>query len=425
MSWNWDWFNNPNKDLQEKHKIGYRNYHNIARDKNEIKKEILADPKVLFKVVDSVSDCMCGGLCNGCEYNDVLFIDLIVREKSLTEKDILDLLEIEKVKLDMFKLSEYVSFSINTLKKYENEVNWKSISEDYKYKKNINFINFFHNKINWEKINCFDNLSPSDIEKCVFIDKIVPIKNAIDESILKLDHIKKYVDILAPYCNDLICKNNRIYGVKILEELNKSSILPYLINYVEIYTLKCIEQEFLTRKYVEIIKLSNRIKTGDWSEFIKKCKPDEEFLLEHIIDKNLNNLSKDTWDSISIICKLSNKFIEDNINYLNLNILVEKNKCNISVIETYIKGLNAVTISKFQKLTPEFIDMCIKKYPEKLDWYYLCEFQDLPEDLMRKNIDKLNWGQVSWYQMMSKEFLEEYSEMLNEIKLKFNKKIKL
>jgi len=422
----WDWFNNPDaikEILPIKPKIKCKNYHNISKDKVLVKKEILENPEVIFKVVDSESNCMCGGTCGCCEYDDVLFIDLIIRAKSFNEADILDLLN--NVTLDMYKLCKYVPFSINTLKKYEDKVDWKLISYDYKYNKNIDFINNFHDKLDWERIDNFYKLSSNDIEQCVFIDKYVPIKIAISKHILNSYHIKKYVDVIAPYCNYLI--GNYVYDVKILEELDDSIISPFLIKHVEKYTNRCIEIGFLTKKYVKIISLSDRIRQqGDWSNFIIKCKPDEAFLLEHVVNKEQNppHLSKETWNAISETCKLSNEFISDYSNYLNWNILVKKSNCNLSFIEAHIKDLDAFTISTFQKLTPEFIEFCIENYPEKLDWYYLCEFQDLPEDLMRRNIDKLNWGQVSWYQMMSKNFLNEHDKMINKVKLNYNTKLK-
>jgi hypothetical protein len=47
-----------------------------------------ADPGVLFKVVDSEIDCMCGGTCGSCERSDVTLFDLVVRNKTLAEADL-------------------------------------------------------------------------------------------------------------------------------------------------------------------------------------------------------------------------------------------------------------------------------------------------------------------------------------------------
>jgi len=422
----WDWFNNPNKKEDKPIvKTEVKNYSRISINKYLVKKEILEDPSVLFKVVGSESNCMCGGTCGGCEYDDVLFIDLIVREKSLNEKDFLELLE--KVDLDMFRLCKYVPFSISVLQKYTNRVDWGSISGDgYKYNKNKDFINNFHDKINWNKLgwsDLSDLKNYSDVEEIVFTNKYVPINIAIKNRILTLDHIKNHVDIVASYCDKLLDEYN--YGVKLIEELDKDIIEPHLINHVEKYTKKCIEDSFVTKKYVSIIQLSNNIIFGEWSEFIINCKPDEQFILDNVVNKGCEHISRNTWDAISKHCNLSNKFIREKTKYLNWNILITKSKCDLSLIEERINDLDSITISKFQKLTPEFIDMCAEKYPEKLDWYYLCEFQELPEWLMRKNINMLNWGQVSWYQEMSKEFLEEFDKMINKTKLVSNEKMRM
>lgn len=421
----WEWFNNPNKK-EDKPQIQteVKNYSRISINKYLVKKEILENPLVLFKVVGSESSCMCGGTCGGCEYEDVLFIDLIVREKSLNEKDFLELLE--KVDLDMFRLCKYVPLSIGVLQKYKDKVDWVSISGDgYKYKKTNDFINNFHDKIKWSKISYYD-LSDlgnyNDVEEIVFTNKYVSIDIAIKSNVLTIDHIKNHVEIIAPYCNKLIDEYK--YGVKLIEELDKSIIEPHLLNHVEKYTNKCIENKFITKKYVSIIQLSNNIVFGDWSNFIINCKPDEQFILDNVIDKSCEHISKNTWDAISTYCNLSNKFIREKSKYLNWNVLITRSKCDLSVIEEHINELDAATISKFQKLTPEFIEMCTEKYPDKLDWYYLCEFQELPEWLMRKNINMLNWGQVSWYQEMSTEFIEEFDKMINKTKLCNNEKMK-
>lgn len=418
----WEWFNNTNKK-KNKSLIVVKNYSNISINKYLVKKEILEDPSVLFKVVDSESNCMCGGTCGNCEYEDVLFIDLIVREKSLNENDFRELLEI--VDLDMFMLSKYVPFGIEILNKYKDKVDWVSISSDgYKYEKNKDFINYFYDKIIWNIIKDYDlqNLhNYDDIEDIVFIKKYIPIDIAIKTHILKIDHIKNHVEIIAPYCDKLL--DNYKYGVKLLEELDKDVIEPHLLNYIEKYTNKCIENNFITKKYVSIIQLSNNIIFGDWSNFIINCKPDEQFILDNIVNKSCEHILKTTWDAISTHCNLSNKFIREKTRYLNWNILITKSKYDLAMIEEHIDDLDAITISKFQKLTPEFIKMCTEIYPEKLDWYYICEFQDLPEWLMRENLNKLNWGQVSWYQDMSKEFIEEFDKMINKTKLANNEKI--
>jgi len=100
--------------------------------------------------------------------------------------------------------------------------------------------------------------------------------------------------------------------------------------------------------------------------------------------------------------------------------LIAKNKSDITIIEEHINEISADIISKYQLLTPEFID----KYADKLDWYYICEYQELPDWLMRKHIDKLNWGQISWYQNMTEDFINEYKNMFNIEKIYKNNKLK-
>ena len=46
--------------------------------------------------------------------------------------------------------------------------------------------------------------------------------------------------------------------------------------------------------------------------------------------------------------------------------------------------------------------------------------QDLPEWLLRKHAARLNWGQVSEYQVISREFAADYSNLLNPVRLARN-----
>lgn len=118
--------------------------------------------------------------------------------------------------------------------------------------------------------------------------------------------------------------------------------------------------------------------------------------------------------------RLSDEFIREYSPHLVWKYLIRDRTFDIDTLRSHIndEGCPEV-ISRYQRLTltPEFID----EYAHVLDWYYLCENHELPEWLMEKHSKKLNWGQVSWYQNMSKEFVEKYKDRLNEYKFRLNK----
>lgn len=412
----WCWFTgelHKENIMVKKDLPTFKDYNLIAKDKSLIKNEILKNPSVLFKIIDYESNCMCGGLCGGCEYHDLTFFEIIIRNKNITEEDLLILNK--TVNLDWYKISSVVPLSISTLNKFKDIIDWSSVSQNYIYKKTIDFINNFHDKLKWTDIYYFDEIKNyEDIESLVFQKKYIPIKFSIQKKILLIDHIKNHVASICIYCRELI----KYYGVELLDNLEDTNSIIHenLLTIIEEYTDACIKSGYISKKYINILKLSKNIKNGDWSKFIEKTLPKEDFLIEHII----NNASKETWTSISIYSILSEDFIKKYSNYLDWSILVEKNKSDITIIEEHINEISANIISKYQLLTPEFID----KYADKLDWYYICEYQELPDWLMRKHIDKLNWGQISWYQNMSEDFINEYMNMFNIEKIYKNNKLK-
>jgi hypothetical protein len=59
-------------------------------------------------------------------------------------------------------------------------------------------------------------------------------------------------------------------------------------------------------------------------------------------------------------------------------------------LETMLSNNTSMeVICQYQTLEPGFID----DHDEFVDWYIVCQYQILlPEWLMRKHVDKLNWG---------------------------------
>jgi hypothetical protein len=157
---------------------------------------------------------------------------------------------------------------------------------------------------------------------------------------------------------------------------------------------------------------------GNWFNFITSCRPAEAFINEHI----LSNADKDTFLAISNL-ELSSEFINKHKSKLNMKIVIRNNLLETADLKAVLKTSHSTKIhaevSRSVKLPPEYID----EFATQLDWYFLCEFQDLPEWLMEKHADKLNWGQVSMYQMMSTAFIEKHQNTLNPVKLQMNQKI--
>jgi hypothetical protein len=416
----WSWFNNVKVPEQKVDKYILPkpiNYHKIAKDKTLTIENMRADPNLLFSVVDSESNCMCGGRCGSCEYEDLTFFDLVIRYKTLNEADFLDFDEIHH-KLEWFKISQKVPLSKLTLVKFRDQVDWDAISSNYGlYKIDKEFIGLFHSKINWSLINKYNyNIKLDDIDPniIVFKYKEIPIDASIRLEMLKKEHFEGNIMDTAPFC-DLIID---VYGSKFLETLDDphKHIDRYISKHSELFINSCIKYTYVPTKYPFLVSMC---KPTTLEKFINACKPNDKYIEQHILLDGFDIISKNIWRAISADPNLSDEFIFKYSKKLDWNLLMKWKTFPGDVLMEHFDEVPSEIISRYQKLSPEFID----EHATKLDWYCLCEYQELPCDLMEKHVNRLNWGQVSLYQKMTLPFMKKYKNNLNEVKLLQNPKI--
>jgi hypothetical protein len=414
----WNWFNGAElKPILKMPKNKSINYHELAKDKKKLLEEIKNNPNILFTVVDSYSVCMCGGTCGNCLFEERYFIQLIIQYKSIVEKDIVDIKNI-----NLFKLTSYLPFSIYTLKKYEDTVDWNEISKSYLYPKSTEFIKLFWNKIDWKLVSRLYDVSNKDIINFVFIDNKIPINFALTKTIVPIEYLKYYIDkINLPHYIPIIIKS---YGPQFVEEYD----LVVSNNYDYLFVENCCKHKYIPKKqqYIDLLK-------NDWFKFISYCEPTEEFIDNYIAPNACNDLWEFLSGDVETYYIKHSLGIHGNINRMtfsmdfinkykskfNFKILMQYQKFSLDIIKELLLVLDYEVISKYQTLTPEFID----EHANNLDWYSLCEFQELPDWLLRKHLNKINWGQVSLYQKLTPQFIEDFQQNINDIKLKQNKKI--
>jgi len=302
----------------------------------------------------------------------------------------------------MFKLCRYVPFSITTLSSFKDTMDWKFISSSYLYEKNYDFIKTFHDVLSWDILHntC---MNPNEIAHLIF-NKYMPIKFALKNKWLSLNEISQL--------NDLPHEVLQVYGIKNTDSLNNLSELFYDSVCPEMLKQLCLSEKYIPNKkgFRDIL-----YKNGCMIELFKHCKPDVDFIEEYV--KHAQHTSSELWRVISAL-NLSKDFIIKYKTNLHWDTLVLCNKIDIdSELAPFLINISPSILSKHAKLTPEYMD----KHADKLDWYYLCEFQELPEWLLFKHLDKLNWGQISLYQDLSNRFMDEFISKLNEIKMKSNK----
>jgi hypothetical protein len=404
---NWDWFldHSPKKiKTQTQPKESWRT---IASSSTLAKTQIIEDPNVLFKVVDHYNACMCGGSGNHygeCETEDATFLDLLIEYRTLKESDFIEL--DKSTTLNWHELSKHIPLSVTTLQSHANEVDWHYISYSDLYDKTLDFCELFRNHIVWNKVRIL-NIQPKEIPRAI---TLIPFCTLLTHRVLSIQDIQNHIDKLNIYSNSKsLITSYSIQEIESLEDEN-DKLRNALLDNSDIFARKCCTIKYFPKKYPDILSQS----TIPALEIIKNIPIDEQFINKYLLTK----LSSECWSYLSKgTIPLSDEFILKHQKDLNFHDVAKWKKLD----STFYDKLSPQLLSKFQKLTPEYIDL----NASTLDWFSLCEYQELPEWLMKKHQDKLYWGQISSFQKLSQEFIEEFKGKLNEHKLSMNQHLKV
>lgn len=396
-------------------------------EKEQLIKHLLECPNDLFEPYYRY--------CRYLDEDDRTLLEVALERKMLTESDLCELGS--QVNLDWFKISEIIPLSQKTLTAYSADVNWRVISYRFMHERNFEFILTFAKFIKWDsvqKVNLYDN----QIEFLVFVENSIPLDFAVRKKMLTSSHIQVHMDRIIDEVFPEFCRSYKAEFIDSIPHSEKYELA--LCTHADAYVHRCITDSYVPRTYLKpIINRFGSIGSRDWCAFLIACQPDEAFVREHIVQAASGYVSNETWKVLSGKCinvlsepwrmirsnkykvQLSSEFIEEFSEHLAWQYLMRDRKFDIETVRAHIRDEGCPeVISRYQCLTPDFID----EFAHILDWYYLCENHDLPEWLMEKHVNKLNWGQVSWYQKMSKEFIEKFKARLNESKLRLNSKLR-
>jgi hypothetical protein len=181
------------------------------------------------------------------------------------------------------------------------------------------------------------------------------------------------------------------------------------MNYPDAFAINCFTSKYLPQKYPEILSYS----TKHVLDILKNCPITEEFITQYLI----RVLTPECWDYISKSkINLSDDFISRHSNKLNFHELVKWRQLDLCLLSK----TQPCIACRYQKLSPEFIDANADS--PIIDWFTICEYQELPEWLIRKHADKVYWGQISANQDLSPAFIQEFKSTLNMHKLEMNPK---
>ena len=439
----WDWFyGNDDGDSDcdcdvYVYRCPREDYHSLAKDKKKCMDAIIKDPNRLFYVVDNGSTCMCGGECGNCETVDMFLIELILRYKTLTEADFVAIdSRCGGGGLDWRRIAKYAPLSNDLLEAKKDVVDWKEIISDDRYVKNREFILRFREYLEglWDYVG---SIHIGDVEELVFGLRIIPVKVAIYKRLLNVTHIDRHYDEMVLYIADLL-KNVGVKKLSAGESWGKMAedggVLQMHPNEVRD---SCIRDRYVAKEIFGILAVSDKCLGGDWGDILGiyvesgGVKP-EEFcwvLEKYVLKGEKADVDNKIWFMISKRGKmLTDEFLLKYVGKIDWNILERMSGIAIEKWDwggncELLKKLPAAVRCKYMELGAEFIDANAED-PSVIDWHVVCEYQRLPEWLMRKHSGRLDWGQVSWYQDMSLEFIEEFRGRLNEVKLEKNRYLK-
>lgn len=397
----WAWFLNAgNQDSNDTNVVDFEA---LAKSRQAIKAALFKNPNLLFKVVEE-SD-------NG--ENKTLFVDLVIKEKSLREADLVSVGK--HVKLDWGQIATKLRISNNLLEKYRGQMDWVHISKSDYYIKNAEFIDRFGKQLVWTDSMKL-KVDKADVERLVFVSKNMSIANAIlccPELLIEClndskesNDSKKLNQLSEEDWKNIVSKNDLIIAVEALSD--PDGIVKNVLEKMPIILLNaCLRNKYLS-KHGHIFKEGSCI---EGKGFFETCKADEAYLLKHgIIGYNTSNT---LWkEIIDAGIMLSNETIVKYAEAIDWNALTTREVNPVDVNEKYkpnepclLKYIpDSVVLSKSKGLPAKYID----KNAFRVNWSEICEYQVLPEWLMRKHIDKLDWEKVKAFQTLSPDFIKDF-----------------
>jgi hypothetical protein len=419
----WSWFHGdeetPPRIREPKKKP--MDYTGIARDSAKTLEAVRADPTVLSHVVGATTGCMCGGTCGSCDYTDEYFIDLLVHHRTIRERD---LLEIEGI--DWRFVSTHVPLSYATLRRKIDLVDWDAVSANVDVVKDVAFLRTFRECIRWPSVTRL-HLTSTDEVAGLAAEGVLPIDacclNTRIRRFYASVHTYAYDPLLGPEAMAPYATPQRadailaMYGVDVVEKT-----MAQLVAHVDpnVLATACISAKHVPATPEGIAALIAAV-DGNWRQFLEVCRPDEDFVVAHVAP----TANIVTWRALSSEATIawSPEFLERFTDKLHwASVFLHQHTLPQRYVDAARLGDDpkvASAISRGQRLTPDYID----RHAAELDWFELCEHQDMPEGLLRTHASRLNWGQVSRYQNVSAAFVRDFKTHLNFIKLVQNTKL--
>jgi len=160
-------------------------------------------------------------------------------------------------------------------------------------------------------------------------------------------------------------------------------------------------------------------------QFLQKINNLDSNKIKEFNDKvyELNKNDPEYWNFLIYNTELKTDMIINNLDKMDIFNLIKYQKLNKEILLN--NNFSAIIdekklyndILKNQKLDSEFLEIYVKK---DINWDYLCLYQNLTVDFIKKYSNEINWEIISENQLLNFDILAEYHKKINWEKLSKN-----
>lgn len=314
----------------------------------------------------------------------------ISRCRNLSEKFIAQFAD----KLYWKEVCQHATLSEKFIEKWKDKIDWAIVS--YEQKLSEAFIDRYKYYVDWTNISIYQQLSEDFIRKHLkYVNwSEIHYQKSIDESF-----IREFIDEIylggASYRNRIFSKdfvreyfNTHREDAFITEMFSNDNIgediikqFLHLINVQEIVNRRNCSEQFL-RDYEEFI---------GWQNIIQLQSISEEYMMQLYDKIQTEEQRKRFWVFLPIFQCLSPQFILK-----------------------YRKNLKMSDVFSRQELSEDFIKKYNKKYRLSVKlWKTISINQKLSEGFMHDFRNKLDWIEISKYQVLSEKFIQEHKDYIH------------
>lgn len=247
------------------------------------------------------------------------------------------------------------------------EINWDKLSI---YKNmSVDFMREFKDNLNWELVNMYGHsIDESLIEELVAENKITWVEISEYQYDMSEDFIRKHWNDLEKYW----LAENYVFSNSFMREFK---------DYFDIF------------------------------EYIKLGRASREFL-EEMKDYIIQNFDKNDWNYIALY-DLPIHYYEVFRDQLDWE---EVSKSNVQLSADFInkfgRYLNWTKCVQYKYMKMKFIKKYWKRF--NFNWKYLCSYQQLSEEFIRKHADKICWEELTFSNSLPINLIEDMIPYFNE-----------